>query len=102
MSNVIPVPRKWIYYLRAQQILAVKLKDGRCFDQVVASEGRIIQVRGYNEVPFTPEEVMSVEVNHRHWNFRDLNAPGSATGNCPRDLDSQRVLCCSGSGSVSL
>ena len=79
MSNVIPVPGKWIYYLKAQeetgpgyQVLAVKLKDGRCFDQVVASEGCIIQVRGYDEVPFTPDEVMSVEVNHRHWNFREF------------------------------
>lgn len=79
MKSVFPVPRKWADYLKAQeetgpgyQVLAVKLKDGRCFDQVVASEGCIIQVRGYNEVPFTPGEVASVEVNHRHWNFRQF------------------------------
>ena len=51
------------------QALAVKLKNTRSFGQVVASEGFIIQVRGYNEVPFTPDQVMSVEMNHRHWNF---------------------------------
>lgn len=79
MSNVIPGPGKWIYYLKEQgvtgpgyQVLAVKRKDGRCFEQVVASEGCIIQVRGYDEVPFTPDEVMSVAVNHRHWNFREF------------------------------
>lgn len=79
MKNVVPIPGVWTRYLSLQretgpgyQVLAVKLKDGRCFDQVVASEGCIIQVRGCNEVPFQPEEVVSVEVNHRRWNFREF------------------------------
>lgn len=53
------------------QVVAVELKDGRCFDQVVASEGCIIEVRGYSEIPFAPDEVASVSVNHMRWNFRD-------------------------------
>lgn len=79
MKNLVPIPSVWTRYLSLQretgpgyQVLAVKLKDGRCFDQVVASEGCIIQVRGCNEVPFQPEEVVSVEVNHRRWNFREF------------------------------
>ena len=53
------------------QIVSVDLKDGRCFDQVVASEGCIIEVRGFEKIPFAPEEVASVIVNHKHWNFRE-------------------------------
>lgn len=52
-------------------IVSVELKDGRQFDQVVASEGCIIEVRGYEEIPFAPEEVASVIVNHKRWNFRE-------------------------------
>jgi hypothetical protein len=79
MSSAIPIPGKWIDYLNKQgetgpgyQVLAVRLKDGKCFDQVVVSEGCVIQVRGYIEVPFTCDEVISVEVNHRRWNFREF------------------------------
>jgi len=31
----------------------------------------IIEVRGYEEIPFAPEEVAFVIVNHKRWNFRD-------------------------------
>ena len=47
--------------------------NGRCFDQVVASEGCIIEVRGYPEMPFEAEEIESVIVNHKHWNFREAS-----------------------------
>jgi hypothetical protein len=53
------------------QIVSVELKDGRCFDQVVASEGCIIEVRGYSTIPFASDEVASVNASHMHWNFRD-------------------------------
>jgi hypothetical protein len=51
-------------------VVAVHLKDGRQFDQVIASEGCIIAVRGYSELPFRTDEVSSVTVNHRDWNFK--------------------------------
>lgn len=53
------------------QIVSVELKDGRIFEQVVASEGCIIEVRGYQEIPFAADDVSSVKVNHKRWNFRD-------------------------------
>lgn len=53
------------------QLISVDLNDGRHFDQVVVSEGCIIEVRGYEEIPFAPEDVAFVSVNHRRWNFRD-------------------------------
>ena len=52
-------------------VVSVDLKDGTHFDQVVVSEGHIIEVRGYDEIPFTPESLASVNVNHKRWNFRD-------------------------------
>jgi len=58
------------------QVVSVMLKDGRRFDQVVTSEGCIIEVRGYAEVPFTCHEVATLTVNHRHWNFRTWSDKG--------------------------
>ena len=77
MKRITPVPIEWAEYLRRHgqtgpgyQVVSVTLKDGRIFDQVVASEGCVIQVRGHKEVPFTPDQVASIAVNHRRWNFR--------------------------------
>ena len=53
------------------QIVSLELKDGRSFDQVVVSEGCIIEVRGYREIPFSVEDIASITVNHNRWNFRD-------------------------------
>jgi hypothetical protein len=64
------------------QVVEVRLKDGRWFDQVVASEGCIIAVRGHNELPFRTDEVSSVLVNHKHWNFKkwsDVRRPKAKT-----------------------
>jgi hypothetical protein len=52
------------------KIVSVQLRDGRLFEQVAVSEGHIIEVRGYKEIPFLPEDVASVSINHKHWNFR--------------------------------
>ncbi len=52
------------------QIVSVELVDGRTFDPAVVSEGHVIQVRGFREVPFAPEDVASVKLSHRRWNFR--------------------------------
>lgn len=53
------------------QIVSLALKDGRHFDQVVVSEGCIIQVRGHRGIPFSVEDIASISVNHNPWNFRD-------------------------------
>jgi hypothetical protein len=55
------------------KIVSVNLKDGRRFDQVVVSECCIIEVRGYKEIPFAPDDVAVVIVNHKRWNFRDVS-----------------------------
>lgn len=51
----------------------MELKDGRSFDQVCASEGCIIEVRGYKEIPFASSEIESLMVTHKRWNFRDVS-----------------------------
>jgi hypothetical protein len=53
------------------QVVSVQLKDGRIFEQVAISEGCIIEVRGYKEIPFACDDVASVSVNHKRWNFRE-------------------------------
>ena len=80
MRCLVPIPAESVNHLKREketgigyQIVSVTLKDGRSFDQVVASEGCIIQVRGYAAVPFAPDEVASVRVNHKRWNFRDAS-----------------------------
>jgi len=82
MKCLVSIPREWADYLKRQgetgmgyQVVAVHLKDGRRFEQVVASEGCIIEVRGYRTVPFTQDDVASIQVNHRTWNFRERGRP---------------------------
>ena len=78
MKCLYPIPQACLDSLKRSsetgigyQVVSVELKDGRFFDQVVASEGCIIEVRGHEEIPFAPEEIASVIVNHKRWNFRD-------------------------------
>jgi hypothetical protein len=52
-------------------VVAVVLKNGKTFEQVATSEGCVIEVRGYEEIPFSAHEIESVKVNHKRWNFRD-------------------------------
>jgi hypothetical protein len=83
MKCLVPIPAETATELKQQQetglgyqVVSVHLKDGRSFDQVVVSEGCIIIVRGYTEVPFRPDEVAAVKVNNKHWNFRDWSDRG--------------------------
>jgi hypothetical protein len=78
MKCLVPIPNGFLDHLKRSgetgigyQVVSVALKDGRCFDQVATSEGYIIEVRGYREIPFATNDVASVAVNHKRWNFRD-------------------------------
>ncbi len=77
MKRLVPIPPESAKHLQKQkqtelgyQFVSVKLKDGRFFEQAVASEGCIIQVKGHKDIPFTEIEVESVEVSNKPWNFR--------------------------------
>ena len=78
MKCLFPIPQACLDHLKRSaetgigyHVVSVELKDGRFFDQVVVSECCIVAVRGYNEIPFAPDEVAVVSVNHKRWNFRD-------------------------------
>jgi hypothetical protein len=80
MKRLVPIPSSLVDHLKragetgiGYQVVSVELQDGRRFDQVVTSEGHIIEVRGYKEIPFSAEEVASVDVNHKLWNFRSAS-----------------------------
>jgi hypothetical protein len=77
MKCLVPIPRELVDNLKkagetgmGYQVISVELRDGRRFDQVLASEGCIIEVRGHKEIPFGPNDMASVRVNHKRWNFR--------------------------------
>jgi hypothetical protein len=77
MKRLVPIPSQMAEQLRrigqtglGYQVVSVTLKNGRQFDQVLTSEGYVIQVRGHKDVPFTPDDVATVDVNHKTWNFR--------------------------------
>ncbi len=77
MKRLIPIPPESAEKLKKEkqtrlgyQFVSVKLKDGRYFEQAVASEGCIIQVKGQKDIPFTEAEVESVELSDKPWCFR--------------------------------
>jgi len=78
MTNSVPIPAEWLEYLKGKpesgmgyQVVSVSLKDGRRFEQVVVAEGCFTQVRGYKNIPFTQDNIASVKLNHKRWNFRE-------------------------------
>ena len=80
LKRLVPIPSHSVNRLKRDketglgyQSVSVQLRDGRHFDQAIASEGCIIAVRGYDDVPFTHDEVEYVAVNHKHWNFREYS-----------------------------
>jgi hypothetical protein len=66
MQRLVPIPSRFVDHLKqaretgiGYQVVSVVLKDGRSFDQVVTSECCIIEVRGYKEILFAPDDVAS-------------------------------------------
>ena len=77
MKRLVPIPPESAERLKKEkqtrlgyQFVSVKLKEGRYFEQAVASEGCIIQVKGQRDIPFTETEVESVELSDKPWYFR--------------------------------
>jgi hypothetical protein len=78
MKRLVPIPPEAATALKTDassselgyQFVSVKLKDGRIFDQAIESEGCIIQVKGHRNIPFTEQDLASVEPNAKPWNFR--------------------------------
>jgi hypothetical protein len=82
MKRLVPIPHEHASILKHHRetgmgyhVISVTLKNGKHFEQVLTSEGCVIQVRGHRDVPFSPEEVAVVDVNHKRWNFREPVRP---------------------------
>ena len=77
MRKLVPIPTESLKRLKPDdlksfgyQFVSVKLKDGRVFAQAVASEGCLIQVKGFREIPFVETDIESVDADGEPWNFR--------------------------------
>ena len=77
MRKLVPIPPESLKRLKRDdlkefgyQFVSVKLKDGRVFAQAVASEGCLIQVKGFREIPFVETDIESVDADAEPWNFR--------------------------------
>ena len=77
MKKLVPIPPENLKDLKKDdmkdfgyQFVSVRLKDGRVFGQAVASEGCIIQVKGFREIPFIETDVESGVADAAPWNFR--------------------------------
>lgn len=68
---MISLSEKWIRKLAAEpeagmgyQIVSLVLNDGRHFDPVLVIEGRIAQISGRTDIPFTEEQVVELKVTN--------------------------------------
>jgi hypothetical protein len=69
---------EWSRFLRGQpetgmgyQVVSVTLRDGRKVDDVAIVDATIVvEVRGYEAVPFDPHDIASIAMTHRPWKFR--------------------------------
>jgi hypothetical protein len=52
------------------QTASITLRDGRIIEDVLIVEGTIAEVRGYDSIPFSVEDISDLTVTHRKWNFR--------------------------------
>jgi hypothetical protein len=80
MKRLVPIPQDSVERLRKDkkkewgyQFVSVTLKDGEHFEPAVASKVYISEVKGHMDIPFTADDVESVAVTHKHWNFRREN-----------------------------
>jgi hypothetical protein len=86
MKRLTPIPPDSVAKLKSDsetgigyQVVSVTLKDGRNFDQAVASEGYVIQVRGYEDVPFTQVDRLPLQlIRHDQTTSIRLNTTRSA------------------------
>jgi hypothetical protein len=75
---MIALSQKWAAQITSQpetgmgyQIVSVILRNGKRFDQVIVDSGYITRIRGFNEIPFTADEIQEMIVTHDKWDFRN-------------------------------
>jgi hypothetical protein len=73
---MIKLGTKWIDYLKNKpesgmgyQIVSIVLSDGTKYDQVVVDSGYITQIKGFEVIPFSEEDIQEIIVTHDKWDF---------------------------------
>ncbi len=72
------LPKGWSEFLAKKpetgmgyQVVSVTLRDGRKIEDVaIIQSSEIGEVRGHPDVPFDPDDIASIELTHRKWQFR--------------------------------
>ena len=71
------LPKKWAPRLVSQpqtgmgyQTASITLRDGSVMEDVLIVGGTIAEVRGYDRIPFSAEDISDITVTHRKWEFR--------------------------------
>jgi hypothetical protein len=77
MNGYLQLPDSWAPRLVNQaetgmgyQTASVTLSDGRTFSDVLIVGGTITEVRGYDDIPFSADQISDITVTHRKWAFR--------------------------------
>jgi len=77
MAVKLELPDKWAPYLVSQgetgmgyQTASITLEDGRVIDDVLIVGGTMAEVRGYDTIPFSVDEISDITITHRKWEFR--------------------------------
>jgi alpha-beta hydrolase superfamily lysophospholipase len=77
MKCLVPIPQDTADELKREKqtglgyhFVSIELKDGRHFEQAVLSEGCVIAVHGYTEIPFRYHDIATVKLSGKPWNFR--------------------------------
>jgi hypothetical protein len=76
MSGYLQLPDTWAPRIVNQaetgmgyQTASVTLSDGRTFPDVLIVGGTITEVRGYDRIPFSADQISDITVTHRKWEF---------------------------------
>lgn len=72
------LPVRWSQYLATQpetgmdfQVVNITLNDGTVIQDVSIINASIIgEIRGFDHIPFAPEDIVAVELTHRKWQFK--------------------------------
>ena len=77
MATHLELPAKWAPRLVGQpetgmgyQTASITLLDGRVIEDVLIVGGTIAEVRGYDSIPFSVDDISDITVTHRKWEFR--------------------------------
>jgi hypothetical protein len=66
VKKLVPIPPETLKRLKKDdakdfgyQFVSVRVKDGRVFEQAVASEGCLIQIKRFREIPFVETDLVT-------------------------------------------